>query len=288
MNNDPIHGSPGARTTGRPKLWPLPLRSRELLYWQVMHPILRRRRPTGNGTVVAGPELAFAPGVAMQLSTSDAGHVGIAYCGFLELMLSRRISVLAGAGGVLVDVGANFGYFTCMWAARGDRNSVIAFEPAASTFEALARNVRENGLGDRVTLHRTALADEDGREMRFAESPGGQSGLSHLVLDGDQAAASPGDRVVQTATLDAVLAEALESAAQVNVLKIDAEGADALVLRGARQLLSGRRVKHVFFEHDAEHSRRLGLRGADARQLLQDSGYRVRRLGRFVWHAAAG
>lgn len=50
--------------------------------------------------------LQFAPGFSMQLLVTDEGHGDIAFTGFYELPLSRRIAADARSGGLLVDVGA--------------------------------------------------------------------------------------------------------------------------------------------------------------------------------------
>jgi hypothetical protein len=148
-----------------------PLRLRELLFWQVLHPFLRDRLTTGEvprGRVA----LEFAPDIALRLTASDAGHLAIRYCGFLEHTLSRRITHLAAEGGVFVDVGANYGYFTCLWAAAGGGNRVIAFEPAPEAFAALEENVLSNQLDRHVILCQKAVG-KDRSAAGFVESPGG-------------------------------------------------------------------------------------------------------------------
>src|SRR5712692_11705428 len=60
--------------------------------------------------------LHFAPGITMNLLPTDSAHCIIAFAGFYELALSRRIAGLAGFGGKMIDVGANYGYYTCLWA----------------------------------------------------------------------------------------------------------------------------------------------------------------------------
>jgi FkbM family methyltransferase len=183
---------------------------------------------------------------------------------------------------MLLDVGANYGYFTCLWAATRPDNRVIAFEPAPTTCAALKTNVLANRLNERVTVWQKALGNDQGH-VRFVEAPDGQSGLSHLVAPGEHVS---DELVVEMTTLDD-LVSGRSDIAHIEVLKIDAEGADALVIEGARGLLSDRRIEHVFFEHDAKLSRRLGGHEHHPHQLLRECGYRVHRIGRFAWHASA-
>ena len=61
---------------------------------------------------------------------------------------------------IVVDVGANQGFFTCYAAQRGAR--VYSFEPHPHTFERLTRNVQANGFNDRVIAQCAAIADYEG------------------------------------------------------------------------------------------------------------------------------
>jgi len=264
----------------RTRLWWLrPLRARELLFWQVLCPFVCRRRK-GSSASDERVALELTPSVSLRLSTSDAGHLAIEYCGFAELALTRRVLRLAKTGGMLVDVGANYGYFTCIWAAVPG-NQVVAFEPAPAAFAALEENVAANGLADRVTLHRVAVSSASST-ARFIDSPGRQSGLSHLA---SADAADSGEVVVEVTTLDAAFAD--DADATIEVLKVDAEGADTWVLVGAETLLRAKRIRNLFFEYDETLNQRFGIEPFEAQRFLRSCGYDVRRIGRFLWTASA-
>jgi FkbM family methyltransferase len=253
------------------------LRAREILFWQVLYK-LRNETLAANADTSDRVALELVPGVALRLTASDAGHLALRYCGFAEYALSKRMLERASSGSLLVDVGANHGYFTCLWAAANPANTVVAFEPAPTAFAALALNVAENGFADRVALHQAAAGAEPGTAL-LVDSPDGQSGLSHVVADGDSAG---GAASVAVTTLDDVFSSTEET---IDVLKVDAEGADALVLRGAERLLRDNRIAAVFFEHDAGMSARYGIMPDEPKRLLVECGYTVRRFGRFVWMA---
>ena len=76
----------------------------------------------------ARASLEFAPSVKMNLKNSDVSHQVIAWTGLYELAVTKRLSAIARRGGLLLDVGANYGYYTCLWAAADDANRVIAFD----------------------------------------------------------------------------------------------------------------------------------------------------------------
>src|SRR5438093_12440109 len=98
-----------------------PLRLREHVYYRLI--ACSDRWPTETNC----HQLVFAKTGLTFLSQSDWGHRSIAWMGFYELELSRKMADLATEGGLLVDVGANAGYFSCLWAAIRDDNSVLAF-----------------------------------------------------------------------------------------------------------------------------------------------------------------
>ena len=61
--------------------------------------------------------LRHAPRVGMELIPGDAISDCIAFTGVYELGLTRRVVELARDGGTFIDIGANLGYFTLLWAA---------------------------------------------------------------------------------------------------------------------------------------------------------------------------
>ncbi len=64
----------------------------------------------------------------------------------------------------------------------------------------------------------------------------------------------------------------------IELLKIDAEGADTWVLRGARGLLENKRIKHIYFEQNKERMAALGIAEKEPIDFLQGLGYTVKAL----------
>jgi FkbM family methyltransferase len=125
------------------------------------------------------------------------------------------------AGGLALDVGAYCGTHT-LWLARICNLRVIAFEPAPLPFQSLQFNVRKNGLSKHVQLVNAAV--------------GARSGQCRLI-DGDPentgtTKAEPDDGgTVPMVALDQY------SLSDVRVLKIDVEGGELEVLRGAAETI---------------------------------------------------
>jgi len=223
----------------------------------------RARRPQLR-SLFEDAELAFAPGVRMRLVPTDEGHGCIATAGFYELPLTRTIARLGRKGGVLVDVGANYGYFSLLWAAQKADNRVIAFEASPRNQQALRLNVERNGFADVIALRNEAAGKEVG-ELKFHLGPEEQTGWGGLV----QGDANGDEATVRVVTLD----EELKEIPCIDVLKIDTEGADTWVLEGATELLKQKKIKNIFFEANKSRMAQLGISAGRARQVLESHGY---------------
>lgn len=240
---------------------PLPLRTK--IYYRLFrnkksYPYLFRTAP-----------LEFAPAIRMDLFEGDEGHGQIAFTGFYELTLSRRLCQLAKAGGVLVDVGANYGYFSLLWAAQKPGNTVVAFEASPRNIEAIRSNITRNGLGSAIDL-RSMAAGRESALMEFDQGPDNQTGWGGVVLSGNSAT---------TVTVPVVrLDESLGALPFVNLLKIDIEGADTWALMGASELLRQKRIGRIFYEENTTRMRDLGIRPGEAKAFLESHGYRVCRI----------
>jgi FkbM family methyltransferase len=209
--------------------------------------------------------LALAPGRQLAIVPGDLISDGIAATGVWEAELSQRLVALARAGGTLLEVGANIGYFSVLWAAQSAACRVLALEPAWRNLELLHHNLRLNGLTSQVDVlpiaagHRTGL-------MRFDPGPPAQTGWGGVVTD-----ARAGTLLVAMLPLDELLPGDFVAA----VLKIDVEGADTWVLQGCRRLLAERRAGVVFFEQNLPRLNALGIDPGAAERLLAELGYRV-------------
>ena len=168
-----------------------------------------------------------------------------------EPCLSRVLSSRLRSGGVFLDVGANIGYYTLMAARKvGSAGRVYAFEPNPPVSSRLAENVVLNGLGN-VELHRCALSDASADMCLYVPADEVGNGHASLCEQGWTAA----ERVtVRTQRLDDLL---LPQLARCDLVKIDAEGAELAVLRGARELVR-RFWPDVIVELNSDASRRFG------------------------------
>jgi FkbM family methyltransferase len=157
-------------------------------------------------------------------------------------------------GMTVLDVGAHVGYYSVL-AGRlaGPRGLVVAFEPNPRNYELLLANVWRNGLTN-VVCFPWAVGERNGfAQLHLAPE---NSGDHRLYGDGTR------DRVpVRTVALDAL--EALRP--PVDVVKIDVQGAEEAVLRGAERLLAGSPDALLTIEFSPPD---LSAFGSDERRLL--------------------
>ncbi len=233
--------------------------------WLYYH-LYRSRKDRWPG-IYESAELHGAPGVTMKVSPTDEGHGLIAFGGFYEWSLTKEIVSLGKKGGLMVDVGANYGYFSLLWAAQNPTNRVIAFEASPRNHTFLQENIERNGFAGRIIL-KTEAAGKASGQLKFYLGPKEQTGWGGLAKESSAEA----DVIVPVVTLD----EALKDAPIIEVLKIDTEGADTWVLEGASALLEQKKIQRIFFEEHKDRMAQLDIERGRAIDLLKNKGYAVR------------
>jgi FkbM family methyltransferase len=186
----------------------------------------------------------------------------VAFNGFYERELTRRITHRAAARGLLVDVGANMGYFSLLWTGLNESNRAVAFEPSPRNIKLFENNINKNGLQDRITLIHKALADRSG-SISFDIGPPEQTGWG-----GISDIASKTSITVPLTRLDEELPDV-----DIAVLKIDVEGADTKVLFGCEALLKRQQVHTIYYEQNRTKMAAFGIKAGDANDFLQGLGY---------------
>ncbi|MEM9883735.1 MAG: FkbM family methyltransferase [Planctomycetota bacterium] len=192
----------------------------------------------GNDTV-----LTRVRGFKMVCPSDDMGmtpHLVLDGC--WEMAVTRVFESHLEPGMTAIDIGANIGYFTLTAARRvGPTGVVHAFEPEPRNLWHLRHNVSLNGFGQ-VRINDKALWHETGHlTLRTTdESSGGHSlvGVDPALLDEDH-------RVrVETVTLD----EYLGDEKHVDVIKMDAEGAEPFIWEGMTETLAANPRLKVLME----------------------------------------
>ncbi|CAK0762025.1 hypothetical protein CVIRNUC_002916 [Coccomyxa viridis] len=182
-------------------------------------------------------------------------------------------------GSICVDVGANVGFFTLFLLGGfggGVPRLVISCEPAPATSELLRRNVEACGIAQKVRLWEKALGQEAATsDLTFYPRMPGNSTLhpsEKALLQADSMPAAFFSAAEVHATSVVTLNDVLEGHDCIDILKIDAEGAELEILKGAGKATLSKVWQIVLEVHD------IGDRPLQVQQLLQSAGYSM--LGR--------
>jgi len=166
-----------------------------------------------------------------QVDLGDRLGCDVFYGYYDERFEASLFADLLDPGAAVFDVGANFGYYSVVCAdAVGPSGRVHAFEPDPAAFALLTANAAANGLADRLHAHPVAIGASDGTVSYHLAEEAAFSGLTSTGRS-----ATRGVVEVAMRSLDSLAAE--HAVDQVDALKIDVEGHEAAVLRGARTLL---------------------------------------------------
>ena len=151
-------------------------------------------------------------------------------------------------GAVFIDVGANVGMYT-IWAAKTRGVNVYAFEPESQNYALLNRNIVRNGLGDKVVAYCASLSDKAsfGRLKLSMFSIGASV---HQFSASSESQSKPGAfyQGSYSSTLDTLVAEGLLPVP--DYVKIDVDGIEPSIVRGARATFANPKVKSVLIEVD--------------------------------------
>lgn len=155
------------------------------------------------------------------------------------------------------DVGANVGLWSEIASNKFPNANIHSFEISQKTFESLKKKLANN---HRVRLNNFGLGRDKG-EFEYKDY-GGNSGANSLIVDGDFH-----DKWIEPVLLKTSL-ESGDSYCkgnnikEIDILKIDVEGAEHLVLKGFSDMLSKGAIKAIQFEY--------GYTNADAKFLIKD------------------
>lgn len=148
-----------------------------------------------------------------------------------------------GSRQLFLDVGANFGWFAVMAASMGCR--VIGFEPVPHFRAFFEYSVYFNDFQELVTIHSEVVNDQHNGTVRFvvpARGIWGTAGIDGANIDRAVESAKQ-ELALKSITLDNMINE------DVLLFKVDVEGFEWSVVKGAAKLLGTRNVENVIMEY---------------------------------------
>jgi FkbM family methyltransferase len=171
-------------------------------------------------------------------------------------------------GMTFFDVGANVGLFSIPAARKLQHGRVYAFEPTAQTFQQLLSHATLNRLTNLHGVH-SAVGDHTGEVVLQINAPG-KDGLNTIGKPAHQDSHIVATETVPITTLDQFIH--LNSIQHVDMLKVDVEGADLLVFRGAQNLLARPDAPIILYESGCLTAG-FGYHPVESMWLLQSHGY---------------
>jgi FkbM family methyltransferase len=176
-------------------------------------------------------------GHKMQVDISlDGIHKCLYLFGYHERESAEVFSEIIPKNATVVDIGANIGYYTLIEARVA--NKVYAIEPEPNNIKLLKKNVELNSYEDIIEVHQFAVSDVTGKAtLTISDIPN----QHRLQTPSDTQSGKSIE--VKTITLDEFLKEK-----DIDVVRIDVEGAEWLVINGMKELLSKEKPMRLFIE----------------------------------------
>ncbi len=206
--------------------------------------------------------------------------------GVIDLTVTESIWRLLEPDSTFLDVGANIGYMTSVAIGRlasfpHSTGKTIAYEPHPEIYASLQQNVERwrshaDALSEQlsqrtqITLHQIALSDRNGSTvLSIPVDFSGNQGLAQVVHSADANDRHSDDRNVQQLAIECQrLDDCFARDGIVNLMKIDVEGHELAVFKGASNCLKEQRIYHIIFEaHDGYPS--------PLTDLLESYGYTI-------------
>ena len=205
------------------------------------------------------PVVITKNGDKLYFHHKDVLLISIMVSGVFEEAQTKLLKNFSTPGGVFIDVGANIGYYSLAassWV--GKQGHVYSFEPLPKTNGYLKKNILLNGK-ENISIYPYACSSSNGKAKMVV---GKESGWSRLGYKNE------GDTVVKLITLDSFIQK--NNITSVDVIKIDTEGADFEVIKGATETI--RKFKPVILL-EVEHIHNYGSSIEEAQEFFRAQGY---------------
>jgi FkbM family methyltransferase len=157
--------------------------------------------------------------------------------GTYEILETRILQTLARTSKVIIDIGANVGYYTVLLAKSQPVDGYLhAFEPFPASYDVTTRSVLKNNLTNKVTVSQTGLSDNAGKSVIYIPATSGTSAASMKVLHPEETNL---EFEIVLETLDSYIQK--NNLTNVDLIKIDVEGAELFAIRGGWETIRANR-----------------------------------------------
>lgn len=188
------------------------------------------------------------------------GATGNLYCGLHEYKEMLFVLHFLRKDDLFLDIGANIGSFTVLASAEVGAFT-YCFEPLPETFLQLERNITLNNISSKVAKFNIGLASQKG-ELVFTNEK--DSSMNHVAMNANENSSSV---KIEVDLLDNILNEKTPY-----LMKIDVEGFELEVLKGAINTLKSETLKAIIIELNGS-GLNYGYKDEDIDILLKSSGF---------------
>lgn len=198
-------------------------------------------------------------------NTIENQYFELFYNGEYEVGLVNYVCETLPKNAIMFDIGANVGSIAVPIALKRPDILIYCFEGLSRNFEFLERNVKLNKLTN-IIISNVVLSDANGNQVKFYydEMLRGKSSFHNLY--------SSSYELHITKTLDAIIVDL--DIDRLDFVKIDTEGSEGLILKGAIKTLIEYKPE-IHFEYNSEYESACGLIAGDSQRDLLALGYKL-------------
>jgi len=162
--------------------------------------------------------------------------------GVREFYATQRMKKEITAGDIVVDIGANIGYYALLEAKLvGKKGVVYAIEPVPQNVEILRKNVKLNNYRN-IEVYQLAIGDKKGTAPMYVSKKYNWSSMSKNIEGVEETVVK--EIEVETTTLD----DFLKNKPYPNMIRMDVEGYEYQIIKGMKNILSKKKPLKLFIE----------------------------------------
>ena len=180
------------------------------------------------------------------------------------------------SGNIVVDIGANIGFFTLIMANGVKKEGkVFSFEPELENYKLLSKNVKENNLQN-IILENKAVGNKNGSaEMYLASKENNiYSQSMHRIFSSKIVSQNSTPITIKIIKLDDFF-EKLDLIKKINLIKIDVEGAEFDVLKGMNKILDSNKDLKIIMEFSLENLQDFGSKPDEVVDFLLKKNFKL-------------
>lgn len=238
---------------------------------RILPPLVRSLHSPRSGAASVRATVEVAPGLRVNVDTANSYERDLYFLGphFFDPEVRSLLPRLIRRGRSALDIGANIGIHAVVMAAASISGQVLAIEPVPANVERLRANIRLNGLKN-ITVIEAAASERSGIIEIHVPASGSAIQPYGSAVRNTEFLSSSRPIQVRTSPVDELVAE--YRILGLDLIKIDVEGFEAAVLRGAWSTLEHQHPI-LIVEHSEAWWANAGFDGGELRRELYSIGY---------------